>query len=367
MADEKPANIQQQIRTMRRMVIGLFILSGTILLGLLLFVPVDERIMATGTISSERDTYLHAPEDGVLKEVLAWEGEKVAKGQPVLQLDDTLHQAELKTIEANMEKARSELEFQKARLERTAKLPLPREFWHMQEELGIARERIQQGTVELERSTELHAKGLLSQQEVERSRLAVEIARSEESKTRDKLRILEEGLESTILSEAVAEIQNAQSALRALETQRDLCRESIERCILRSPEDGVVTLLNKRRPGQRVLRGEDLAHVAHGGATRVQIFAGENQYHRVRPGQRVLMKSMAFDTLRHGYIEGRVVRAAIEPETETEETTTTGPAYRVVAQIEKTPQDLVIGSTVEARIVIQRIPLWKLLLPETMR
>jgi len=366
MAEDRQANIQQQIRAMRRMVIGLFILSGTILFGLLLFVPVDERIMATGTISSERDTYLHAPEDGVLKEILAWEGEKVAKGQPVLQLDDTLHQAELKQIEANMEKARSELEFQKARLERTTRLPLPKEFWHMQEELGIARERIRQSTVELQRSTELHAKGLLSQQEVERSRLAVEIARSEESKTQDKLRILGEGLESTILTEAGAEIHNAQTALRALEIQRDLSRESIERCILRSPADGVVTLLNKRRPGQRVLRGEDLAHVAHGEATRVQIFAGENQYHRVKPGQRVLMKSKSFDTLRHGYIEGRVVRVAIEPETETEEPAA-GPAYRVVAQVEKTPQDLVIGSTVEARIVIQRIPLWKLLLPETMR
>lgn len=366
MAEDKQANIQQQIRAMRRMVIGLFILSGTILLGLLLFVPVDERIMATGTISSERDTYLHAPEDGVLKAILAWEGEAVAKGQPVLQLDDTEHQAELKQIEANIEKARSELEFQKARLERTARLPLPKEFWHMQEELGIARERIRQSTVELDRSTELQAKGLLSQQEVERSRLAVEIARSEESKTQDKLRILGEGLETTILTEAGAEIQNAQSALRALEIQRDLRRESIERGILRSPEDGIVTLLNKRRPGQKVLRGEDLAHVAHGEATRVQIFAGENQYHRVKLGQRVLMKSKSFDTLRHGYIEGRVVRVAIEPERENDQTTA-GPAYRVVAQVEKTPQTLVIGSTVEARIVIQRIPFWKLLLPETMR
>lgn len=364
-ADDKQISIQHQLRFMRRMVIGLFLVSVIILFGLLLFVPIDERVTASGTVSAARDTYLHAPADSILKNIEAWEGEAVKKGQPVLLLDDTQQQAELQQIEANIEKARSELAFQKARLERTAKLPLPKEFWHMHEELGIAQERIRQEMVEYERARDLHKKGLLSQQDVERARLAAEVAKSEEAKAQDKLRILEQGLESTILSEARAEIQNAQAAVRTLEVERQLRREGIERDILRSPEDGVVTLLNKRRPGERVQRGEDLAHVAHGGATRVNIFAGENQYYRVRPGQKVLMKSKAFDTLRHGYIEGHVVRVGIEPERDgggSQE-----PAYRVVADIDFTPQELVIGSTVEARIILQRIPLWKLLLPETLR
>ncbi len=366
MAEEKQANIQQQLHSMRRMIIGLCSFSAVILLGLLLFVPVDERILANGIIISERDTHLHAPEDGVLMEALIWEGETVAKGQPVLRLDDTQHQGELKQIEAGIEKARSELEFQKARLERTAKLPLPKEFWHMHEELGIARERIRQSAVELNRSTGLQGKGLLSQQDVERAQMTMEIAKSEEAKTQDKLRILEQGLESTILTEAGAEIQNAQSALHALEIERELRQQSIERCVLRSPEAGVVTLLNKRRPGERVLRGEDLAHVAHGGATRANVFAGESQYHRVRPGQRVLMKSLSFDALRHGYIEGRVLRAGVEPVPQGDDDAGS-PTYRVVARIEHSPQKLVLGSTVEARIIIQRIPFWKLLLPETLR
>ena len=135
---------------------------------------------------------------------------------------------------------------------------------------------------------------------------------------------------------------------------------------MRSPEAGVVTLLNKRRPGERVLRGEDLAHVAHGGATRANVFAGESQYHRVRPGQRVLMKSLSFDALRHGYIEGRVLRAGVEPVPQGDDDAGS-PTYRVVARIEHSPQKLVLGSTVEARIIIQRIPFWKLLLPETLR
>jgi HlyD family secretion protein len=368
MAEDRQANIQQQLRTMRRMVIALFVLSGVILLGLLLFVPIDERVNAEGTVRAERDTHLYSPEDGVLKEVKVWEGTDVKKGEVVIALDDTQHQSELRQIEANIEKAQSELDFQKLRLERTAKLPLPKEFWHMHEELGIARERIRQSVVELERATELQKKGLLSQQDVERARFALEVAKAEEAKTQDKLRVIEQGLEGAILSEASAEIQNAHSALRALQVERDIRLQNIERCLLRSPEDGIVTMLNKRRPGERVQRGEDLAHIAHGGPTRVDIFAGESQYHRLRPEQKVLMKSMSFDTLRHGYIEGHVVRTGMEPEQSVStEAAVTAPSYRVVVKIDHTPQRLVIGSTVDARIIIQRVPLWKLILPETMR
>ena len=71
------------------------------------------------------------------------------------------------------------------------------------------------------------------------------------------------------------------------------------------------------------------------------------------------MRSNTFDPLRHGYIEGTIQRVAIEPENNDQRE----PSYRVVASIEHTPQPLVLGSTVDARIIIRRVPLWRLLLP----
>lgn len=365
--DPRPANIQHQLRNVRRLVLWFFALSTVLLAGLLAFVPIDERVWATGRVRAAHDTRLFAPEDGILKSAEVAEGGHVAKGDPVIRLDDTQHRAELQQIEASLEKARSDLEVQKARLERTAKLPLPKEFWHLQEEIGVTRERTRQSAVEYDRALQLEKRGLISQQETERARLAVEITRADEMKAQEKAQIIEKGYESSILEEAHTEIQAAQAAVRALEIERQLRLESIERCILRAPEEGIVTLLNKRRPGERVQRGEDLVHLAHGGATRVDIFAGENQFHRVRPGQRVLMKSKAFDTLRHGYIEGRVTQVGIEPESNNEDGDGGNPGYRIVATIEHTPLELTIGSTVEARIILQRIPLWKLTLPENLR
>lgn len=365
--NSNPANIQRQLQGVRRLVLRLFAFSIVLLVAALAFVPVDKRVWATGRVRAAHDARLYAPEDGILKSVEVPEGGHVAKGDPVIRLDDTLHRAELKQIEANLEKARSDLEVQKARLERTAKLPLPKEFWHLQEEVGVTRERTRQSEVEYDRAIQLEKRGLISRQETERARLAVEITRADEMKAQEKVQIIEKGFESSILDEAYSEIQAAQASVRALEIERQLRLESIERCVLRAPAEGVVTLLNKRRPGERVQRGEDLAHLAHGGATRVDIFASENQLHRVRPGQRVLMKSKAFDTLRHGYIEGRVVRVGIEPEINAGNEAGGDAGYRIVADIEHTPLELSIGSTVEARIILQRIPLWKLTLPENLR
>jgi multidrug resistance efflux pump len=353
------ANIQAQLLRLRRLI--LWGIGGALLviLAALTFIPYDERVLAPGVVGADHDTHLYSPADGVLASLEVREGDRVTTGQPVIRLDDTEWRERLRQVEASIQSARTELVRRKAAMEATAGLPLPKELWHTQEELGLARERIRTEEQQARRTKELFEKGLVSRQDLERAELAMETARTEEKKTADNLRVLESGLEDKILGAAAADIETGYSALRALEVERDICLAAIERCILRSPADGTVTLLAKRRPGVKVLRGEDLAHIAHGDPVRVDIFCGESQYHRLRPGQRVLMRSNAFDALRHGYIEGTVQRVAIEPETRENGE----PRFRVVARIEQTPQPLVLGSTVEARIIIRRVPLWRLLLP----
>lgn len=352
-------NIAAQLHDVRRLVLWGGGGALLVIAALLAFVPFDERILATGVVSAEHDTYLYAPADGILRSVDAREGEHVAAGQSVIRLDDTEWQEKLSQLEARISQARQGLTQSQASMEATAGLPLPKEFWHTQEELGLALERIRFEENNLERARELFAKGAVSRQEMEQAQFALDTARSEEKKISDRLGIVQSGLQDKILAEAAAEIEEAYGALRTLEVERDICLAAIERCIIRTPDEGTVTLVNKRRAGVKVTRGEDLAHVAHGEPVRVDILCGENQYHRIRPGQRVLMRSNAFDPLRHGYVEGTVQRVGMEPETNADD----APRYRVVAKIEATPQPLVLGSTVEARIIIRRAALWRLLLP----
>lgn len=363
--DERQSNVRSHIRILGQLIFWTVGIVVAVLAGVLIFVPIDERVMAQGVVRSERDTYLYAPVDGILDKVLAWEGTALRAGDPVLQLDDTQLREELRKIEARIAKARNDLDLQVAHLQRTERLPLPPEFWHIRQEIALAAERIRQADAEAARARGLHEKGLMSAQDLERADLAADVARAEQEKLRERLRVVEEGLEGSILTEANAQIASAQAALEALEIERSLCLEAIERLVIRTPADGTVTLVNVRRPGARIERGDDLAHIAHGDSRRVDLFADEMHFHRVRPGQRVVMRSRGFDPLRFGYVEGRVVRVATEPEDKPPELVDDGegPEFRVVAAIESTPQPLPLGSTVEGKIIIRRVPLWRTFFP----
>lgn len=359
MPSPQPENISAQLHRVRRLVIwggggALAIVAAT-----LAFVPYDERVVATGTIGAEDDIHLHAPADGILGPVAAREGDRVTAGQPVARLDDTAWREKLRQLEAQIAQAQNNLARAKASKEATAGLPLPKEFWHTQDELALAGERVRYEERNLARVAELHARGGISRQDLEAARLALDAARTEEKKTSDRLALVRGGLTEKVLAEAAAGIGQAYSARQTLEVERDIVLAAIERCIVRAPRDGIVTLVTRSRPGTRINRGDDLAHLSRGEPSRVEMLCGESQYHRIRPGQRVLMRSNAFDPLRHGYIEGTVLRAGLEPEKENRD----APRYRVVAAIDRTPQPLVLGSTVEARIIIRRASLWRLLFP----
>lgn len=355
-----PVNFQQRLHAVRRFVLLTASATFSVLLAVLFFVPVDEQVAATGTVVSERDTYLFSPMDGVLGKIRAPEGSQVAGNDVVLTLDDTPFRDRLRQIDASLAKAQNELSARQAAWEKTGRLPLPKEFWHANEELDIWREKVRQSGAEVERDGEMVTRGLISRQELERAQLALSINRTEEAKARERLQIVQSGLGELTLDETAAQLQKARSEVRALEVERDITQSALERCAIRSPDAGVVTLVLKRRPGEVVKAGEDLAHVAHGEPSRVEIRAGENQYHRISPGQRVRMTSNAFDAWRYGYVEGLVERIALEPEASGQI-----PKYRILVRIESTPQPLVLGSTVTAEIILRRVPLWRLLLPHT--
>lgn len=373
-------SIQKRIQVLRRIVVGASLAVIVVTIGLLLFVPIDERVLATGKIRAETDTYLYAPADGTLEKVLVREGDSVQENQALLKLNSTHLQQELKQIDAAISRARAQLRLQQVKLEHTTRLPLPREFWHMQEDVFIARESLRQSQVEADRYEELFAKGLVSRQEVERTTLAVELANAEVAKASEKANILNQGLEGTILEEARALIEGARSALQELEVKRTVIEEQVDELTLRAPTAGLITYLPIIRPGKAVQKGESLVHLSQGPANRVDLFVGENQIHRLHKGQRILMESLAFDSLRHGYIEGEVTEVALEPYYEdrkmdssaatpvpTGETSGKEMTYRLQGKILSTPLPLVIGSSVEAKIILNRIPIWKLLLPEDLR
>jgi len=346
---------------MRRRIVLLGISTLLAFGSLLIFIPIDEKVHATGRIHAERETYVRAAIDGILQDRKVEIGDEVEAGAVLAEFDASAPKGQLQTLEARISQARAELRLKKSKLEKMLKLPLPQEFRHTDEDYEIAKRKREQSRIDLERLNSLGDVGAVSKHYQETAQLALALAEAEFQKAENNRRIIQRGLEETILNEARAEIAATEENLRILEVERTELQAEIERHSVRAPEAGTVTLILKRSPGEMARKGDDLFHIAHGRRRFVRLFATERQYHRIARGQSVLMTSPAFDRLRHGHIRGTIVHTAIEAETSP--TGESEKVYRVIASIDHTPQPLMLGTSIDAEIILRRAPLWRLLLP----
>ncbi len=352
-------NIEARLKRVRRVIVIMVSLSLLTGLGFLFFVPVDEKVRARGRVRALAESYVCAAADGIIDKILVHEGDYVTAGSVLALIDSSQQQGELRKVEAQIIRAEAELRLKQKQLETASKIPLPREYRHMEEDFEIAKKKFEQTRIDLERARSLGKEGAVSKHFIESAELAHALAETELQKAEKSLELVRKGLERTILSEAEAEVKTAEENLRILQVQRATLLEEIERRMVRAPEDGIVTLNLKRIPGERVVKGDDLFHIAHGQELAVRLYATEREYHRIRTDQKVLMTTPVFDRFRHGYIEGKVIRKALEAEPHLSGSS----YYRITALVEHTPQPLPLGAEVEADIILRRVPLWRLLLP----
>lgn len=357
--------LEATIRKIRVALIATVACTTLIIAFLLGFLPVDDKVPATGVVLAETDQFLYSPDEGLIESVAVADGAPVRKGDPILMLDCSGQVNAKSQIEAELKEANSAVELKQTQLEKIAKLPLPKEFWHARSELSEAQERSRYTALELDRYRQLIEAKLTSQSDYDARKLADDMAQSELGKVRERVAILDKGLEETIKKEALGEYNTAVARLERLKTDLRVCQEAIERRRITAPMDGRLTFLAKRRPGERVQKGEELAHLASGEANRARLMVGESQVHRIKAGQTVRMRSNTFDLMKFGYIDAHVDEVALEPGPRG--TSETGPGearYRVMVRIDRTPLPLTLGSTLDAKIILRRVSLWRMLLPE---
>ncbi|MBI4027048.1 MAG: HlyD family efflux transporter periplasmic adaptor subunit [Verrucomicrobia bacterium] len=355
--------LQSTLRKLRILIVAMTAGFALLVAALLALVKIDEKVPAVGVVLAERESYLYAPEDGLIETIHAYDAATVREGDPILTLD-CRDQENLKTrIEAELKEATASFELKQAQLEKIAKLPLPKEFWHARSELSEAEQKLRHAALELKRYQQLLDEKLASQSDFDARKLAYDLEQAELMKVRDRVAVLDKGLEETIKKEALAELNTATARLERLKADLQVCQDQMERRKIRAPMGGRMTFLAKRRPGENVLKGDELAHICGGEANRARLLVGEAQVHRVKPGQRVRMKSNVFEFMRYGYIEAHVEEVALEPYARSPAEANRAGAYRVMAKIDKTPVPLVLGSSLEARIILRQIALWRLLLP----
>lgn len=278
----------------------------------------DARLEAGGSSYG-----VSAPIDGVLAAVHVSVGQSVEAGAPLVELEAGVERAALREAAAEMRSAASQLEVRRSeRSELLAALEKAREVAALQIREAEARRRgasaaAEAAESEARRAVELHADGLVSDQDLERARAEAERRRAEA----EELTLAEERVRAewerdhrdrlsdlAVVEREIAEIEGrVESSAAAVERSR----EAVRRHELESPVSGTVVEVIRRGPGSLVEAGEPLVAVIPDDRVRaVARFLPSAALGRIEPGQAAEIRLAGFPWTEFGVLEAEVQSVA---------------------------------------------------------
>ena len=216
------------------------------------------KVTASGEIRAREFVDLQSEIAGIVTDLLVREGASVRKGEVLLRIDPVQTEAEKDSSNAQFEAAQAEVRAQEFMI-MNAEANLQRDEASMRSaraELAQAQNNNERMESSFRRRQTLYEDGLISRDEYEIAQLDLRAAQTRLEVTTAQLAQMEMQIKvarnNIYQSKAAAEsrLANANSALARLRQARN----QLERTVLHSPIDGVVTLLNVER-GERAQPG----------------------------------------------------------------------------------------------------------------
>lgn len=241
---------------------------------------------ALGVLASDRIELVADMAEPIL-EILVTEGEHIVKGQALVVLDTSRINAQLAMADSEVGRLKALLVEQKNG---------PRA-----QQIAIARARVVASTLERDqaeltwkRQERLNASGLGVADELDRTRIGLELRESQLSATNDSLSELLAGTRTEQIEQTVQQLQKAKAQVSLLEVDR-------ERLELKSAAEGVVDSL-PFEVGEVPRKGDVLAVILMGGQPLARVYVPEQLRLAMSPGDEV---SIAIDGMEQE-ITGRV-------------------------------------------------------------
>lgn len=252
-------------------------------------VQVDQMVAVPGKLVTRRSTQaLTTPEQGVVKEVLVKEGQRVQAGQPLVVLNPQVQRSDVNELDLQLQAEESRLGSARARV--------------LESIAGLERQEAIDRRV-LEPLQRLAAEGGSRMLDVAEKERLLEATRRELAEARREL--------VTINFES----QRTQAALRA-----DLvgARSKLELVTLRAPVTGTVINL-QAQTGQVATGQTPLLKLVPSDELQAQVFAPNRDLAFIRPGQRAEVGFSAYDVSLYGTLPAvvsTISEDALPPSTE---------------------------------------------------
>jgi len=316
------------------------------------------QIYYSGTIDAT-ESNLAFEVNGRVQKVLVDDGRQAEKGQLLAELDRDEFESRRAQAEANVKQAQENLDKLKVMLSlynETLPDQVSRarsnvsalkakvhelETGHRTQEVAQARRTFEGASLTMEnakkdkiRYDKLYAKKIVSEKERDAMQLKYETALKNYQKAKEALSLLREGFRKESieaarakLAEGLAALRQAKSNLQKITIAEQDVKAAVARveaakaalCLaetrlgytqLRAPFGGIITSRDVE-PGEVVTPGREVISIADLSEVDLKVFVGEEEIGKVKPGQKVKVKTDSFPDKTY---EGRV--SYISPEAE---------------------------------------------------
>ncbi|MCE5210605.1 MAG: efflux RND transporter periplasmic adaptor subunit [Deltaproteobacteria bacterium] len=243
----------------------------------------------SGTIETTQANLSFQVPGSVLK-VNFQEGQSVARGQIIAELDRSEFESRYAQAKANLDRAQKTKKQLETMLE-LSKNTLPSEVSRAKANVQSARDTLKNAEKNYKRFEDLFAKGVVSEKERDALKLQYDVAQSRLAESEAVLKLAQGNLTKIDAVKEDIEVANAQiNAVSAALNQSSIYLDYTQ---LKSPMDGVITSRNIE-PGETVTTGREVITISDLSRVDLKIFVDETEIGKVKPGQKVDVKVDTF-------------------------------------------------------------------------
>jgi len=301
------------------------------------------------------------------------EGTAVEKGQVVVKLDSSALEKELvneqivcNNSKATVIQAQNVLETAQISKREYLEGKYKLEKQSIENEIIVAEENHRRAVDYVKYSERLAAKGYVTALQLEADRFAVEKALNELESAKTKLLVLEEFTKEKQLRQFEADILIAEANLKAKQASHNLdlqqlalLKEQVEKCVIRSPQDGQAVYANVTRrhgtdtvidEGERVRENQVIIRLPDPSQMQVDVKISEAKITLVEVGMPATIRLDAFPDME---LAGKVEMVNELPEP-TGWFSTGAKEYKTIIRVEDPPPGLRPGLTAQVKIHVER-------------
>jgi multidrug efflux pump subunit AcrA (membrane-fusion protein) len=212
-------------------------------------IPFPDRVAGVGLIEPASETILIGTQvGGIVAQVLVKEGDRVTKGQALIEIDSRDAEARLASARAKVETAKSRVSAAEARVAQLVARPRAEDVAEAKALVEAREAALSDAKGRLDRLLKVTDRGTAANEQPALE-FAVAFASANLADAKAKLARVEAGTYPEDLAVAKSDVRTASSELAATESDLALAETARELLIVRAPIDGTILKLDAR-PGE---------------------------------------------------------------------------------------------------------------------